>query len=132
MTDASHDPQAAFTRAVDTADAAAFGWGCIQWLASGQIFPGADITFGYTEIKAGKKNPRHYHARSDEVLYLLEGELAHSVGDEMVHMTPGMVVHIPKGVPHDARNTGTTTAKTLIAFSTGDREAVFLETGDDY
>jgi len=36
-----------------------FPWGSIQWLCDGQMFPDAQQTFGYVQIKAGAKNPKH-------------------------------------------------------------------------
>lgn len=108
----------------------AMPWGYMQWLCSGALFADAQQTFGYVEINAGEKNPKHYHPNSDEVLYLLEGELDHSLGDEQVlHLTPGMAIHIPEGVPHDAFNCGATVARMLVAYPTADRQVVMCEAG---
>lgn len=120
-----------FTAVVDSTLANHFDWGSIQWLISGGKNPGAQITFGYVEIQAGHKNPKHLHPNSDEVLFLLEGELRHSIGDEVYHLTGGSAIFIPQNAPHDAFNPGTTTARMLVAYPTGDRQMIALEEGRD-
>jgi quercetin dioxygenase-like cupin family protein len=108
-----------------------FDWGSIQWLVSGDLMNNAQITFGYVEIAPGQKNPKHYHPNSDEVLYLLEGELNHSLGDEVVPLKAGMAIFIPQAVAHDAFNPGTVPARMVVAYPTGDRQMVALEEGQD-
>lgn len=104
-------------------------WGYMQWLCNGTLFTDAQQTFGYVEINPGVKNPRHYHPNSDEVLYLLEGELDHSLGDEVFHLTAGSAIHIPEGIEHDALNPGSTIARMLVAYPTADRQVVMCEAG---
>lgn len=123
--------QSRYIATVNRENASEFGWGRIQWMISGGLIPNANITFGYVEIEPGRKNPRHYHPNSDEVLFLLEGELDHSIGDELFHLTPGMALFIPQNAEHDARSTGEQTARMVVAYPTGDRQAVMLEAGDD-
>jgi quercetin dioxygenase-like cupin family protein len=124
-------PGVQYTNGVDGNAANHFPWGSIQWLCSNEFFADANLTFGYVQIEAGQKNPRHYHPNSSEVLFLIEGELDHSVGDQVFHLTAGKSIFIPLGVEHDARNGGTTTARMVVAYPTGDRQAVMLEAGDD-
>jgi len=106
-------------------------WGYMQWLCSGTLFADAQQTFGYVEINPGEKNPRHLHPNSDEVLYLLQGELDHSLGEAIHHLTAGMSIHIPEGVAHDAMNRGITVAKMLVAYPTADRQVVMCEAGQE-
>src|SRR5262245_48227949 len=119
------------TAVKDAQLASHFDWGAIQFLVSGEMMPGSQMTFGYVEIEAGQKNPRHMHPNSDEVLYLIEGELQHSVGEENFHLTAGMAIFIPQQAAHDAQNTGTTTARMVVAYNTGDRQMVLLEAGQE-
>jgi quercetin dioxygenase-like cupin family protein len=112
---------------IDRREAHIFDWGSIQWLVSESIFSGAAITVGHVEIRAGTKNPRHQHPNCDEVLVLLEGELDHTVDDRVTHLKPGMAIFIPRGIGHDAVNTGSVTARMIVAYSSGDRETVMLE-----
>jgi quercetin dioxygenase-like cupin family protein len=124
--------QGDITRVMDGSreQADGFDWGTIQWLVSGRRIGDSRLTFGLSEIKPGCRNPRHYHPNCDEVLYVLEGEIDHSLGDLTYHLTPGMAIHIPTGTVHQAANTGTVVARLIIAFSSGDRQAVMLDDGD--
>jgi len=106
-------------------------WGYMQWLCSGTLFADAQQTVGYVEINPGEKNPRHLHPNSDEVLYLLGGELDHSLGNEIVHLTAGMSIHIPQGVPHDAHNRGEGIARMIVSYPAADRQVVMLEAGQE-
>jgi quercetin dioxygenase-like cupin family protein len=110
----------------------AFPWGRLSWLCTGERIPDARQTFGVAEILPGCKNPRHYHPNCDEVLYLLEGEIDHTLGDEVHRLTAGAMLHIPANVRHDARNVGAVPARMVIAYDAPDRQAVFLEEGGDY
>lgn len=117
--------------AVDDGEANHFPWGSIQWLANELMMPGSTLTFGYVQIAPGMKNPKHYHPTSDEVLYLLEGTLDHSLGDEIHRIEPGMSIHIPTGIVHDAINRSGQTARMVVAYSTGDRQTVMCEDGEE-
>jgi quercetin dioxygenase-like cupin family protein len=103
-----------------------FPWGRIRWLVNGARVEGANITVGWVEIDVGQKNVLHLHPNSEEVLVLLEGELDHSIGDELHRLTPGSAICVPANVPHDGRNVGNTIARMLVSYPTGDRQVVFL------
>lgn len=115
---------------VDSDQANQFKWGSIQWLCNSELWSDAEQTFGFVQINAGSNNPAHFHPNSDEVLYLLEGELDHSLGDEIYHLIPGMSIHIPRGVPHNAVNTSSQTARMVVAYPTSDRQAIFMDERD--
>jgi len=44
--------------------------------------------------------PLHFHADAQERVFLVEGEVVMTLGDEKVTLKPGDYVSIPKGVPH--------------------------------
>jgi quercetin dioxygenase-like cupin family protein len=48
--------------------------------------------------KAGP--PPHVHDQGDEVFYILDGEMALQLGDQVVIGTSGQLVRIPAGTPH--------------------------------
>lgn len=102
-----------------------FDWGTLQWLASGAL--GAAQTVGVCQLFAGSANPLHYHPNCEEILYVLEGAGKHLLGEEWVPVRPGSVVRIPVHMKHKLVNTGPDTMRTLIVFSSPDRETVFLE-----
>lgn len=115
----------------DAGAAATMPWGNIQWLITGQSVPGSNMTFGYVEIAAGAKNPLMLHPNCDEVLYLLDGELDHSLDGFDYHLTPGDAIHIPRGSKHDAINRGAVAARMVVAYDTGDRQIRILDGGKD-
>jgi quercetin dioxygenase-like cupin family protein len=44
--------------------------------------------------------PLHTHSREDEIWYVLEGEIAFTIGEETRTAGPGAFVYIPRNVPH--------------------------------
>lgn len=106
-------------------------WGRIVWLVSDEQFPGAQQTFGVVTIEPGKQNPLHRHPNCEELLYVLEGEADHRLGDKMYHLRPGDVIRIPQGVPHWARATSDSPVVAIISFSSGNRQTENLDAGDD-
>ncbi len=99
----------------------------VQFLIAEQNAGASDLVVGRTVLPPGARHERHLHPNCDEVLYVLEGELDHSLGEAIYHLTPGALLHIPVDTPHDARNTGTVTARVVIAYSAADRQTVLLE-----
>ena len=104
-----------------------FDWGTLQWLASGKLLPGATQTLGLCHLWPGKKNPAHYHPNCEELLYVLSGQGRHSLDGRWVELKAGMTIRIATGVRHKLVNEGWEPLTCLIAFSSGDRQTVFLE-----
>ena len=44
----------------------------------------------------------HYHARTDEVYYVIDGEGTMHLDDETIELHKGVVVYVPRGVKHKA------------------------------
>lgn len=99
----------------------------ISWLFSGQKSPGAEQTLGYVVIEPGQKNPLHAHDNCEELLYLLTGELDHSLGDAMHHLRPGDAIRVPAGIRHDARCTSTEPARMIVCYSSPQRAMTSYE-----
>ena len=104
-----------------------FDWGAIKWLCNGKLSPGAAQTLGLCHILPGQRNPLHYHPNCEELLYVLAGQGRHRLDDEVVELRAGMTIRIPVGVRHNFENTGWEPLVSLITFSSGDRQTVFLE-----
>lgn len=104
-----------------------FDWGALQWLCNAQVLPHAVQTLGICHLFAGKGNPLHYHPNCEEILYVQQGTGKHLLEQEWVPVRPGSVVRIPVGMKHRLVNEGADTMITVIAFSSGDRQTVFLE-----
>lgn len=96
-------------------------WGSLTWLASQQIGNVQDLTLGRVVIKKGQSNPRHCHPDCEEVLYLLSGRLAHSLGAQTLVLEAGDTLAIAAGTFHHAVNIGDGDADTIVAYSSGVR-----------
>src|SRR5699024_9888411 len=107
------------------------GWGTLVWLIGEEQTPGAEQTFGVVTIQPGKRNPLHEHPNCEELLYVLEGEADHKLGDEMFQIRAGDVIRIPRGTPHWAQTKGETPLVAVISFSAPDRKTKNLEAADD-
>ena len=99
----------------------------ITWLFSGQTAPGAEQTLGYVVIEPSAKNPLHAHPNCEEVLYLLSGELEHSLNGAVYRLGPGDAIRVPAGAKHDARCVGAEPATMVVCYSAPDREMVSYE-----
>jgi mannose-6-phosphate isomerase-like protein (cupin superfamily) len=71
----------------------------------GQIRPlieaadGAAAEVHHVEIDHAKL---HYHERTDEVYYVIDGQGTMVLDDETIELHPGVVVYVPRGVKHKA------------------------------
>ena len=71
----------------------------------GQIRPlieehdGAAAEVHHVEIDNAKL---HYHERTDEIYYVIEGEGTMVLDDEEIELHRGVVVYVPRGVKHKA------------------------------
>jgi quercetin dioxygenase-like cupin family protein len=61
--------------------------------------------------------PRHTHTREDESYYVTAGELEVIVGDQKFVLNEGDVLMAPRNIPHELRNSGSTTNHYLLLFS---------------
>jgi quercetin dioxygenase-like cupin family protein len=120
------DAAAILTRA-DQLPAESFEWGSIKWLGNGRLLPGAAQTLGICYLLPGKGNPAHYHPNCEELLYVLAGTGKHRLNDQWFDLAGGSTLRIPAGVHHQLVNDGQETLTCIIAFSTGDRQTVFLD-----
>jgi quercetin dioxygenase-like cupin family protein len=66
-----------------------FDWGYIFWLGSKLLENTNDITMGRMLLNTGGENPKHHHPDCEEVLYLLHGELEHTIDGLVVRQSPG-------------------------------------------
>ena len=71
--------------------------------------------------------PAHRHLRNDEAFYILEGEFAFSVDDEVVSAGPGAFLFVPVGAVHAFVNRGRSRGRMLEIFSPADFEGYFEE-----
>ena len=78
----------------------------------------------------GTMVPPPIHRVEDEFIYLVEGELEVTVGDQTHTLGPGDLAKMPRGVPHAIRMTGTGPARTLwTVVPAGKMESLFRALG---
>jgi quercetin dioxygenase-like cupin family protein len=68
-------------------------------------------------VPAGIKSTFHLHRDSDEVAYVLSGEVTFRIGDEIAVGGPGACAFMPRGVPHAWKNTGAETARVVFLYT---------------
>jgi quercetin dioxygenase-like cupin family protein len=61
--------------------------------------------------------PYHRHHDSDEVIYVLSGEITSKIGDRVTVGGPGTCAFIPRSVAHAWKNTGAETARILFMYT---------------
>lgn len=101
-----------------------FPWGEITWMDNAEITGTELLTLGVVRINAGRSNPEHHHPNCDEILYVTEGELVHTLGDREFTLCAGDMIHIPRGVRHRAYNQGAVDCRMVVVYNTGRREVV--------
>src|SRR5215469_5319293 len=78
-------------------------------------------------VPAGTKSFFHLHHDSDEVAYVLSGEITFKIGDEVTLGGPGTCAFMPRGVPHAWKNTGAETGRVLFLYTPAGAGGFFEE-----
>jgi quercetin dioxygenase-like cupin family protein len=71
--------------------------------------------------------PMHLHHDSDEVAYVLSGEITFKIGDEVTVGGPGTCAFMPRDVPHAWKSTGAETGRVLFMYTPGRAGKLFEE-----
>ena len=116
MTRPAPDIEAQVRRNVGAA-AEATDFGSVHWAAREGDPPGAEMTVGLAVFDAGKGNVEHTHPDCEEVVYVLEGEVEHTLGDQRTTLRAGDLIVVPRGVPHRLLNRGSAPVRAYIVFS---------------
>jgi uncharacterized RmlC-like cupin family protein len=69
----------------------------------------------------------HLHRDSDEVAYVLSGEISFKIGDGFTVGGPGTCAFMPRGVPHAWKNTGAETGRVLFLYTPAGAGGFFEE-----
>ena len=59
----------------------------------------------------------HFHHYSDEMAYVLSGEITFKIGEKITVGGPGTCAFMPRGVPHAWKTTGGETARVLFIYT---------------
>jgi mannose-6-phosphate isomerase-like protein (cupin superfamily) len=73
--------------------------------------------------------PLHVHSREDEVWFILEGEIAFTIGDETRIGGPGTFAYIPRNIPHTFQ-VRSATARWFGVGTPAGLDQWFFETGE--
>ena len=76
---------------------------------------------------AGTETPRHMHHDSDEVAYVLDGEITFKIGEDVTVGGPGTCAFMPRGLAHAWKNTGSATGRVLFLYTPGGAGGFFEE-----
>jgi quercetin dioxygenase-like cupin family protein len=85
------------------------------------------MTVGLATFDPGKGNDEHIHPNCEEVVYVLDGEVTHTLGDQETVLRAGDLIVVPRGVPHRLFNAGQAPVRAYIVFSAPNRQ--FQPTG---
>nr|WP_268877678.1 cupin domain-containing protein [Pseudovibrio brasiliensis] len=102
------------------------------WRVSQNEFPIATTITGIVlELEPGALRELHWHPNADEWQYVMEGSISVTMfgakGRYAIEtLNKGDVGYIPQGYGHSLENTGTEKARILIAFNTGEYQAIDL------
>lgn len=76
---------------------------------------------------AGTATTLHLHHESDEVAYVLSGEITFKIGDSISIGGPGACAFMPRGVAHAWKNTGAEAARVLFLYTPAGAGKLFEE-----
>lgn len=103
-------------------------------------FPGTDIfhraksgdtaqIFSVVELatQPGQGVKVHVHDHEDELVYVVEGEIEVTLGDQSMRATAGVLALLPRGIPHGFLNIGDKPSRVLDVILPGKFDQYFVE-----
>jgi quercetin dioxygenase-like cupin family protein len=78
---------------------------------------GGSIMMFEQTVPAGTKSTFHLHHDSDEVAYVLSGEVAFLIGDDVTVGGPGTCAFVPRGVRHGWKSTDAHAGRMLFLYA---------------
>jgi quercetin dioxygenase-like cupin family protein len=88
---------------------------------------GESVTMFEETAPAGTQTTYHLHHDSDEVAYVLAGEISFKIGDEVTVGGPGTCAFMPRGLAHAWKNSGAETARVLFLYTPAGAGGFFEE-----
>lgn len=103
-------------------------------------FPGSDVfhrakssdtggVFAAVELvtQSGQGVQVHVHDHEDELVYVVEGEIEVTLGDQKMTATAGILALLPRGIPHGFTNVGSRPSRVLDVILPGTFDNYFVE-----
>jgi quercetin dioxygenase-like cupin family protein len=78
-------------------------------------------------VPPGTMSTHHLHHDSDEVAYVLRGEVTFKIGEEVTVGGPGTCAFMPRGVSHAWKNSGAETGRVLFLYAPATAGGLFEE-----
>lgn len=113
-------------QSIETADEYAWGDGCNGW----HLLKRDDISVIQEQVPPGKAEAAHFHRRSRQFFFVLEGEGTIATETEEVVLSRHQGIEIPPGVVHQFRNDSLSAVVFLVVSmpeSHSDRQEVSLQ-----
>jgi quercetin dioxygenase-like cupin family protein len=82
-------------------------------------------------LPPGTTSLHHLHHDSDEVAWVIAGELTFKIGDEVTVGGPGTCAFMPRDVPHAWKNTGSESARALFLYTPAAAGSLIEELGEN-
>jgi quercetin dioxygenase-like cupin family protein len=79
---------------------------------------------------ASTETPLHLHHDSDEIAYVLSGEITFKIGDQVTVGGAGTCAFMPRGVAHAWKNTGTEPGRVLFLYTPANAGSFFEEAAE--
>ena len=103
--------------------------GDTMWFKATAAETGGAYTLIEVLASPGGGPPPHIHAHEEESFFVLEGEFEITIGERLVHATPGTFALVPRGTVHRFRCVGERPGRILLLFTPGGLERFFREAG---
>ena len=69
----------------------------------------------------------HVHTHEDELVYVIEGEIEVTLGEQKMKATAGVLALLPRGIPHGFSNIGSQPSRILDVIMPGNFDNYFVE-----
>ena len=76
---------------------------------------GEQVLMCLVRYEPGKQVPRHSHEHTEQVMYILDGEVTMTIEDETRTLSPGDVVVVNRGLHHKLHSAGGVTFMEALA-----------------
>lgn len=88
-----------------------------------------DGVFSVVELvnEPGTGASLHVHEHEDELVYVLEGEVEVTLGDDKMKAGPGVMALLPRGIAHGFTNAGATPSRVLDVILPGNFDQYFAD-----
>jgi quercetin dioxygenase-like cupin family protein len=102
-------------------------FGSIEWVVREGDPNGAEQSVALAVFDPGSSNAEHIHPNCEEIVFVLDGEMEHTLGVESTILRRGDLILVPRDAAHRIINHGPGPCRVLIVFSSPDRQ--FVPTG---